>query len=479
MQRFLFFAILVSCGDSSSEGLFHQKYNNLCDAYKDITSYAKNIHISSETLDYENLLSLASSNFAKKLSLSIEIPESHGCQDIEAIVQHLNEPSQDIYSGVLKEYMHLLDPHSNYISEKNKQKKLDQNIGRAIGTGIEFRYIPAPIQEVLPIRKLVVDTVYPETPADGVINPGEVLISVNDEEITNKTSDEIREAFAKNDSEVLYHFQNRQEPILFEKTPYKKPAHYFVNIEEKGFVMVRIRRFSKGLSESLKSSLNALESNIRGLIIDLRGNPGGRISEAVGILDLLLLKSGKVFFTSGNQEGLRKKVGQESYSVSGNPIFRGAVAILVDSGSASVSEIIASVLQHQKRGIVLGERTYGKASVQIEEQVSSKNGFGGLLTTTIALVRYDKAPSHQLTGVIPDQTFQNPRFQEAVSLLRIQKPNYIVYESDFPHAILPTELVKRPTNIFPPKQAQRCEAEDYRACLTSKAIAYLKRMENQ
>jgi carboxyl-terminal processing protease len=165
---------------------------------------------------------------------------------------------------------------------------------------------------------------------------------------------------------------------------------------EAGYPYIRIASFHARTTADLEEGMKKLakeDGGIRGLILDLRNNPGGLMDQAIGVSDLFL-ESGLIVYTRGRQEGSETRFeSQPQGSYVGFPMV-----ILVNSGSASASEIVAGALQDHKRAVILGTQTFGKGSVQTIFQLADGSG----LRLTTALYYTPNGRSIQAKGITPD-----------------------------------------------------------------------------
>lgn len=160
---------------------------------------------------------------------------------------------------------------------------------------------------------------------------------------------------------------------------------------------VRVNMFSRGVSEDIRAAIDRLQSesngDLRGLILDLRGNPGGLVTEAINTSDLFL-DEGVIVSTSGRDESQQQTWSAER----GNTRFRGPLTVLMDHGSASASEIVAGALQDHARAVIVGTQSYGKGSVQSIIPLADGSG----LRLTIALYFTPDGRSIHGDGITPD-----------------------------------------------------------------------------
>ena len=166
---------------------------------------------------------------------------------------------------------------------------------------------------------------------------------------------------------------------------------------EKGFGYVRISQFQTKTPQDLTKAIEKLKEDsngkLNGLVLDLRNNPGGVLSAAVGVSDTFL-NDGLIVYTDG-----REKDSKLRYTASSGDLLDGApVVVLVNGGSASASEIVAGAIQDHKRGVIMGTKTFGKGSVQTIQDLPS----GGAVKLTTARYFTPSGRSIQAEGIEPD-----------------------------------------------------------------------------
>jgi carboxyl-terminal processing protease len=169
---------------------------------------------------------------------------------------------------------------------------------------------------------------------------------------------------------------------------------------EKGYGYVRVSQFQDRTGSDLEAALTKLtqeNSKLEGIVLDLRNNPGGLLSQAVKVSDMFL-DSGLVVYTEGRLDNQKQK-----YFAHPGGYIELPMVVLVNGGSASASEIVAGALQDHGRAVVLGMQTFGKGSVQTILPLES----GAALRLTTALYFTPNGRSIQVTGVTPDITLDN------------------------------------------------------------------------
>jgi carboxyl-terminal processing protease len=174
---------------------------------------------------------------------------------------------------------------------------------------------------------------------------------------------------------------------------------------EPGFMYIRISNFQIHTVDDMRKSLKKLKNentdNLKGLVLDLRNNPGGLLNAAVGVSDLFL-NNGLIVYTEG-----RIKDSKLKFTAKPTEVFKNIpIIVLVNGGSASASEIVAGALQDHKRAIIMGERTFGKGSVQTILPMSDETA----LKLTTARYFTPSGRSIQASGIEPDMIVKNIQF---------------------------------------------------------------------
>jgi carboxyl-terminal processing protease len=189
---------------------------------------------------------------------------------------------------------------------------------------------------------------------------------------------------------------------------------------EPGYGYVRITQFQAGTDKGLKDALRKLEGEnkgaLKGLVLDLRNNPGGVLNGAVAVSDAFLDK-GLIVYTEGRVADSRQK-----YNATPGDLANGApIVVLVNGGSASASEIVAGALQDHKRAVVLGTKTFGKGSVQTIVPVSG----GAALKLTTARYYTPNGRSIQASGIEPDIVAEEAKLTKSEAGERIKEADLL------------------------------------------------------
>jgi carboxyl-terminal processing protease len=283
----------------------------------------------------------------------------------------------ELVKTAIEEVLRQLDPHSSYITKEELRSVNEQLQGNFDGIGIEFMLLDDTIVVVSPL------TGGPSEIA-GIIT-GDKIIQVEDSIIAGKNlnSDEIVEFLRgeKGTKVTLGILRGGEEKIkkvtvTRDKIPTNSVDAHFMVDGKTGFI--KINRFSATTYEDFMKSMEDLvdKNEAKNLIIDLRQNPGGYLQEATSILSQLFDKRGKLLvYTEG------RNVRRSDYETSGGNFFDiDKIAVLVDEGSASASEILAGAIQDWDRGTIIGRRSFGKGLVQEQYKLSD----GSALRLTVA-----------------------------------------------------------------------------------------------
>ncbi len=298
---------------------------------------------------------------------------------------------QDLVEAAINGMLTSLDPHSAYLPDDNFQKMQVQTRGKFGGLGIEVTMENGFVKVVSPID---------DTPADKAgILPEDLIISVDGESIVGLTlNDAVEKLRGPIGSNVKISVQRAQdEPfevnIIRDEIKIRSVrSRLYENI---GYI--RITTFSEQTSPGLQKAMDDLQAEtaegLTGLVLDLRNNPGGLLSEAIRVSDAFLEK-GEIVSTRGRGENDI----QHAYARPGDISDGLPIVVLINSGSASASEIVAGALKDHRRAVVMGTRSFGKGSVQT---ITPMPGHGAMRLTT-ALYFTPSGVSIQAKGISPD-----------------------------------------------------------------------------
>lgn len=300
------------------------------------------------------------------------------------------DPQKLIY-GAIKGMVRSLDPHSSFLTKEEHQELMMETKGSFSGIGIEITIKDNILTVVSPIEG---------TPAyKAGIKAGDKIIKVEGKSTKDMSLLEaVKKIRGPKGTKVKLTIARKglEKPLNFSITrdviPLKSVRYYPLT---PGIGYVRISNFQSNTAKDLSSALEEPErgGKLKGLIIDLRNNPGGLLSQAIEVSELFL-DSGVIVSTRGRDSSHNiKATAHKNKKQRDYPII-----VLVNSGSASAAEIVAGALQDNKRAIVLGSRTFGKGSVQTILPLSDGSG----LRLTTSLYYTPSGKSIQLSGITPD-----------------------------------------------------------------------------
>lgn len=286
-----------------------------------------------------------------------------------------------------------LDPHSAYLSPEQFDELRVGTSGQFGGLGIEVGMEDGFVKVVAPID---------DTPAQRAgMKSGDLIIRLDDKPVKGLTlNDAVKLMRGKPGSPINLTVirEGADKPLKIEIVRAIIKVNSVKNrLLEDGFGYVRISQFQTKTPQDLNKAIKKLKSEsdgkLHGLVLDLRNNPGGVLSAAVGVSDAFL-EDGMIVYTDGREEDSKLR-----YTASGGDILDGApVVILVNGGSASASEIVAGALQDHHRGVIMGTQTFGKGSVQTIQDLPS----GGAVKLTTARYFTPSGRSIQAEGISPD-----------------------------------------------------------------------------
>ncbi len=317
--------------------------------------------------------------------------------------------NERLMDGAVKGMLQDLDPHSTFLNKNDFKEMQETTSGKFFGVGIEISTNNNQLIVVSPIE---------DTPAfKAGLKPGDVILAVDGQPTQNMT---MQEAVSKirgpegTAVELLILHKEAKAPaevrIVRAAIPVISVKSRF--LDDEGALWVRLTRFSDRTTEELEDALAAMarKGDITGIVLDLRNNPGGLLKQSVSVSD--------VFLNSGAVVSMRGRGGEvlESYDATrSSRDITVPMVVLINSGTASASEIVAGALQDHNRAVVMGERSFGKGSVQNVIPL----GDGTAVKLTIALYYTPKGRSIQEEeGIIPDILipFEPPREGEVAKL---------------------------------------------------------------
>jgi carboxyl-terminal processing protease len=295
----------------------------------------------------------------------------------------------EIVNKSLEGLMSNLDAHSSFMTKKKYDDMKVQTNGEFGGLGITVGMRDGALTVIAPIEG---------TPADKVgLKAGDIILKIDDKSTLNMTIDEavnLMRGKPKTKINLTIVRKGERKPLKFTivRDIIKIDSVYSKKIEGSDIAYIRVTSFDKKVVKDVKKALKN-NKNAKGIILDLRNNPGGLLSQAVGLVDLFVDKGVIV-----SQKG-RIESENEVYKATKEGTYKNIpIAVLVNGGSASASEIVSGALQDHKRAIIVGEKTFGKGSVQVILPLGKGEG----LRLTVARYYLPSGRTIQAKGVTPD-----------------------------------------------------------------------------
>lgn len=319
-----------------------------------------------------------------------------------------SKTDDNILEGAMKGMVSNLDPHSEYLTIKDFSDLKESTTGEFGGLGMEISSEDGLIKIVAPIE---------DTPADRAgIKSGDYIVKIENESTRNMTSTEaVKKMRGKPGTSITLTLarKDRPQPIVLHLTraiiKVKSVRHKLI---EPDYGYVRVTQFQEHTLNLLASALKDLRKQnkqpLKGIVLDLRDDPGGLLNSAVGVSSVFL-KSGVKVVSTKNRD---KKEGMVLRAIPNDYLMKGSdplvnmpeelktipVTILINSGTASASEIVSGALQDYKRAVIVGSQSFGKGSVQSVIPLSN----GGAMKLTTALYYTPNDRSIQAQGIVPD-----------------------------------------------------------------------------
>jgi carboxyl-terminal processing protease len=277
-----------------------------------------------------------------------------------------------IYDGAIPGMLHVLDPHSNFFDPKQYALFREEQEGKYYGVGM----VVAPRE-----NQTVVQAPFMNSPAyKAGIRPGDTILKVDGKSCTGLTTTEVADLLKGAKGTPVHISLGREgwdKPIevTVVRDEIPRPGVEFSEMVKPGIGYVRVSTFNETTDSDLTDALKQLDvSKLDGLIIDLRGNGGGLLNQAVGMCDMFLDKNELVVSHRG-----RSSPERPYYALRGNEGVEVPLVVLINSGSASASEIVSGAIQDHDRGLIVGETSFGKGLVQTQFPLSESTAL--LLTT--------------------------------------------------------------------------------------------------
>jgi carboxyl-terminal processing protease len=315
-----------------------------------------------------------------KFTKVISIVEQYNVDDITI---------EELMDKALAGMMQNLDAHSNYLIEKDYKRLKVQTNGEFGGLGITVGIRDGALTVIAPLEG---------TPADKAgLESGDIILKINEESTLNMTIDEavsIMRGKIGEPIDITIVREGESKPIVVNivRGNITIESVYAKTIEE-NILYVRVTSFDKKVKQDVAKAIKKHKSKTKGIVLDLRNNPGGLLDQAVGLVDLFV-DDGVVVSQKGRNEADK----QVYKATNSGTITKVPLVVLVNGGSASASEIVSGSLQDRKRGVIIGEKTFGKGSVQVVLPITKDEA----IKLTIARYYLPSGRTIQAVGVTPD-----------------------------------------------------------------------------
>ena len=321
----------------------------------------------------------------KKIDLFGEVLEKINEEYVDEINQ--SESMDSAINGLLQS----LDPYSAYMSPEIFQEMQTETSGEFGGLGIEVSMESGVVKVISPID---------DTPASKAgIKAGDYIVKINNTQVQGKSLSEAVDLMrgpVGSSIELTVRRRGVKKALTFNITrEIIEVQSVKSDLLENNIGYIRLTSFNDNSSQQIKKQIKKLKENenLKAFILDLRNNPGGLLSQAIKISDFFL-ENGEIVSTKSRKKSENRKW----FARKGDVIGGKTLIVLINYGSASASEIVAGALKDHKRAIILGERSYGKGSVQSIIPLKNK----GAIRLTVAKYYLPSGKSISEVGVRPD-----------------------------------------------------------------------------
>jgi len=391
----------------------------------------------------------------KRFSQILDLVERYYVQDV---------PRADLINGAIDGMLQSLDPHSTFMDQEEYKSMQESTTGEFYGIGVEITQDESGVLRVV--------TPIEDTPADKAgLAAGDLILEV-DGKLTQDLG--LRESVSRIKGEkgtkvkltILSKKAKapREVEIVRDSIPLISAK---VRELDDGIIWIRLSRFSENTTDELKEKLNAYRKKhkIKGVVLDLRNNPGGLLDQSIKVADLFL-KGGTVVSIKGKGNESRNFDASKQTADIDAPMV-----VLINAGSASASEIVAGALRDHKRALIMGEPSFGKGSVQ---NIIPLND-GSAIKLTIARYYTPNGTSIQAKGIQPDLVvpFEAPAKDEDPSVKFLHAPR----EQDLQGHLKETDSKKKKRNFKREKAVQERLDKDNQLRLATRLVQTLPRIK--
>lgn len=368
---------------------------------------------------------------------------------------------KDLFENAIEGMVSGLDPHSNYLDVEGFEDMNEATQGQFGGLGIEVTKDVSGVRVISPID---------DTPAARAgVRAGDIITKIDAEATAEMTlNDAVKLMRGEPGTKIKLEVARKGEmkPLIFqlERATIKTQSVKMKKLAD-GFGYIRISQFQERTAEDLAKRIGELEKsgNLKGLVLDLRNDPGGLLQAAIGVSAAFLPANVDIVSTKGrapNSDYVFKAVesdyraGEAVEALSGlTPAAKTVpLVVLINSSSASASEIVAGALQDHKRAVLMGDRSFGKGSVQTILPMNLGDKTVGVKLTT---ARYftPSGRSIQARGIEPDFYVDDTPVGNY--------PTFQVREADLSHHLANDQKDAKPDDTLPYDDADETESPDY------------------
>lgn len=325
-----------------------------------------------------------------KTKANLPLEEIHNFVDVYNTIktEYVNEQEgKELIDLAIKGMLNGLDPHSIYLKADELKDFNKVSSGNYKGFGFKLEMVAG---------KLIIVAAIPDSPADKAnILSGDIIAEIDGTVIDNLSMHEVQALFKDKDSITLTIMSKKHDT---RKVTLTRSTVVLPSIKQKildnDYGYIRVSQFQVETGEQFEKALiQLLVKNIKGLVLDLRNNPGGLLSSATTIADAFL-DAGLIVSTKNNNTDSEEKI----HATKNTLAAKLPLVVLINKGSASASELLAGALQNHHRAIIVGQTSFGKGSVQNVIPL----GNGDAIKLTTAHYYTPNGTSIQATGITPD-----------------------------------------------------------------------------
>ena len=376
-------------------------------------------------------------------------------RDLQTFVEILNrvktdyvEPvtDEDLLENAVRGMLAGLDPHSSYLDKEEFAEVNVQTSGKFGGLGIEVQLFNGFVKVIAPID---------DTPAARAgMQPGDLIVKIDETPVKGMTlTDAVKKMRGDPGTKVTLTVvrEGTGEPLVVElKRDIINVSSVRSRMLEPGLAYLRVTTFSTLTGKALNDEFRKLRKQapngaLKGMVLDLRNNPGGVLNAAVEVSDAFLDKGTIVSIKGRVSDANREYNATPGDLLEGHPLV-----ILVNGGSASASEIVAGALQDHKRGLVVGSKTFGKGSVQTILPLQNDSA----IKLTTARYYTPKGRSIQAEGIGPDITIRPVKISKADNA-----PGDLITEADLQGRLDGDQKVETPEQAEARKKQSEAEQQ--------------------